>query len=45
MEHGLIQAKQLKLVLSTFKQLLGLKINFHISELLSYGKAKDNAEE
>jgi hypothetical protein len=32
MEHDLNQAKHLKLALSTFEQLLGLKINFNKSE-------------
>lgn len=41
MEHDLDNAKNLKLVLSTFEQLSGLKINFHKSELYCYGKAKD----
>lgn len=29
LEHDLEEAKNLKLVLSTFEQLSGLKINFH----------------
>jgi hypothetical protein len=41
MEHDLDKAKNLKLVLSTFEQLSGLKINFHKSELYCYGEAKD----
>ncbi len=41
MEHDLDEAKNLKLVLSTFEKLAGLKINFHKSELFFYGKAKD----
>ena len=41
MDHDLLQAKDLKLVLSTFEQLSGLKINFHKSELFCYGSAKD----
>jgi hypothetical protein len=41
MEHDLDHAKNLKLVLSTFEQLSGLKINFHKSELYCYGAAKN----
>jgi hypothetical protein len=41
MEHDLVQAKNLKLVLSAFEQLSGLKINFHKSELYCYGAAKE----
>ena len=33
MEHDLDKAANLKLILSTFEQLSGLKINFHKSEL------------
>jgi hypothetical protein len=41
MEHNLNDAKNLKLVLSTFEQLSGLKINYHKSELYCYGAAKE----
>ena len=41
LDHNMLQARELKLVLSTFEQLSGLKINFHKSELFTYGKAKD----
>ena len=41
LDHDMLQAKELKLVLSTFEQLSGLKINFHKSELFTYGKAKN----
>jgi hypothetical protein len=41
MEHDFVQAKNLKLVLSAFEQLSGLKINFHKSELYCYGAAKE----
>ena len=41
LDHGMLQAKELKLVLSTFEQLSGLNINFHKSELFCYGAAKD----
>jgi hypothetical protein len=45
MEHDLNQAKHLKLVLSTFEQLSGLKINFNKSELFCYGEAKNQGDE
>jgi hypothetical protein len=41
----MLQAKDLKLVLNTFEQLSGLKINFHKSELFCYGLAKDYEQE
>lgn len=41
MEDNLEQGKNLKLVLCTFEKLLGLKINFHNSELFCFGKAKE----
>ena len=40
MDHDIEQAKDLKLLLSVFEQLSGLKINFHKSELFCYGEAK-----
>jgi hypothetical protein len=43
-DHDMLQAKELKLVLSTFEQLSGLKINFHKSELLCYGMANKDCE-
>jgi hypothetical protein len=42
MEHDLEQAKNMKLLLSAFKQLSGLKINFHKSEILCFGDANDH---
>jgi hypothetical protein len=39
------KAKSLKLVLSAFEKLSGLKINFHKTELLSFGETKDMTEE
>ena len=33
--------KNLKFILGTFEQMSGLKINFHKSELLLFGKAKE----
>jgi hypothetical protein len=43
MEHDLEKAKNLKLILSAFEHLSGLKINFHKSELLCFGEAQDHA--
>jgi hypothetical protein len=43
-DHDMLQAKELKLVLSTFEQLSGLKINFYKSELLCYGAANKDCE-
>jgi hypothetical protein len=41
MEHDLEKAQNLKLILLAFEQLSGLKINFHKSELFSFGEAQD----
>jgi hypothetical protein len=41
MEHDLERAQNLKLILSAFEQLSGLKINFHKSELYCFGEARD----
>ena len=41
MDHNLEQAKNMKLLLTFFEQLFGLKINFHKSEVFCYGEAKD----
>ena len=43
MEHDLEKARNLKLILSAFEQLSGLKINFHKSELFCFGEALDDA--
>jgi hypothetical protein len=43
MEHDLEKAKNLKLILSAFEKLSGLKINFHKSELFCFGEAHDEA--
>ena len=43
MEHDIEKAKNLKLILSAFEQLSGLKINFHKSELFCFGEAQDEA--
>jgi hypothetical protein len=42
MEHDLEKARNLKLILAAFKQLSGLKINFHKSELFCFGEAQDS---
>jgi hypothetical protein len=39
MEHDLEKAQNLKLILSAFEQLSGLKINFHKSELFCFVEA------
>ena len=41
MEYDIAKARNMKLILCIFKQLSGLKINFHKSELFCFGKAKD----
>jgi hypothetical protein len=41
MKHDLEKAKNLKLVLSAFEQLSGLKINFYKGELFCFGGAQD----
>jgi hypothetical protein len=45
LEHDLDKAINMKLILSFFEQLSGLKINFHKSELFCFGKAKDYQED
>ena len=41
MDHDLEKATNLKLILSAFEQLSGIKINFHKSELFCFGDAQD----
>jgi hypothetical protein len=41
MEHNLEKAQNLKLILSAFEKLPGLKINFHKSELFCFGEVQD----
>jgi hypothetical protein len=41
LDHDLDQAKSMKLLLSVFEELSGLKINFHKSKIICYGAAKD----
>jgi hypothetical protein len=40
MEHNKDQARNIKLLLSAFEQMSGLKINFHKSELFYFGQSK-----
>ena len=40
MEHDIEKARNLKLILSVFELLSGLKINFHKSELFCFGEAQ-----
>jgi len=42
--HDVDKALNLKLILSTFEQLSGLKINFHKSEIFCFGRAKEHQE-
>ena len=42
MELDIEKAKNMKLILSAFEQLSGLKINFHKSELFCFGGAQDD---
>ncbi|WVZ48782.1 hypothetical protein U9M48_000191 [Paspalum notatum var. saurae] len=44
LEHDIEQAKNLKLLLCTFEQLSGLKINFHKREVFCFGQAKQQEE-
>ena len=41
MDHDLEKAINMKLILSTFEKLSGLKINFHKSELFGFGEAQE----
>jgi hypothetical protein len=41
-EHDLKKTRNLKLILASFKQLLGLKINSHKSKLFCFGEAQDS---
>src|SRR5215216_4894928 len=43
MEHDLEKANNMKLILSAFEQLSGLKINFHKSDLYCFGEAQNEA--
>ena len=41
LDHDIEQAKIMKLLLSVFEQISGLKINFHKSEIFCYGQMKE----
>jgi hypothetical protein len=41
MEHNIDKAKNMKLLLSAFEQLSGLKISFHKSEIFHFGQVKN----
>jgi hypothetical protein len=41
LDHNLEYARNIKLLLTLFEQMSGLKIDFHKSELLCYGLAKE----
>jgi hypothetical protein len=45
MEHNLDRARNMKLLLCAFEQISGLKINFHISELLCFGEAQSSMQQ
>jgi hypothetical protein len=44
MSHDVEKVVNIKLLLSTFEQLSGLKINFHKSEVFCFGIAKNNED-
>jgi hypothetical protein len=41
MEYDIDKAKNMKILLSAFEQLSGLKINFHKSDFFCFGQAKE----
>jgi hypothetical protein len=41
-EHNIYQVRNIKLLLSAFEQMSGLKINFYKSELFCFGQAKED---
>jgi hypothetical protein len=43
MENGIEKAQNMKLIMTTFEQLSGLKFNFHKSELFCFGEAHEDA--
>jgi hypothetical protein len=45
LKDDLEKAKNLKLVLSAFEKLSVLKINFHKSDLFSFGETKERVSE
>jgi hypothetical protein len=44
MSHDFQKAINMKLILTTFEKLSGLKINFHKSELFCFGKAREHEQ-
>jgi hypothetical protein len=40
LEHNIDQARNIKLLLSAFEQMVGLKINFYKNEIFCFGQAK-----
>ena len=44
-KHDLEKAKNMKLLLTAFEKLSGLKINFHKSELICFSQAKECHEQ
>jgi hypothetical protein len=44
-DHDLYKAQNMKLLLCAFEQALGLKINFHKSELVCFGQAQEAVEQ
>jgi hypothetical protein len=45
MKHNIYQAQNIKLLLSAFEQMSGLKINFYKSEIFYFGHAKDTEQQ
>jgi hypothetical protein len=45
LEHDTGKAVNMKLILRFFEELLGLKINYHKSEIFCFGKAKEEEEQ
>jgi hypothetical protein len=45
MDHNMEQARNVKLLLTAFELMSGLKINFHKSELFYYGLAKEHEDD
>lgn len=41
MDYDIVKAENLKMLLCTFEQVSGLKINFHKSELFCFGRANE----
>jgi hypothetical protein len=45
LEHNLLKAVNMKLILCIFEELSKLKINFYKSELFYFGKVKDEEDQ